>query len=257
MRQRFVKRPILLLTSGESFDMSRVAIVNSLAIVLAACLPFSLSFAALKSTAPQGVNLSGRWKLSPELSEDPHAAVSVAREEMKEKGKEARRKKKGRFSGGGMRPPEEKSRLPPGERVPSPESGRPTDGDSDTADEPDESAHREDVDPLERAVTSPEEFAIQQESGAFVLMTSDATDTCRTKQPGQVNVPGYGLSNRKCGWDKAGFVVEVEPKEGPLSTTRYEIDRESGRLFVTSQLKGERIPKISVKRVYERVESDD
>jgi hypothetical protein len=228
-------------------------------IVLSACLPFGVALAALKNAAPKGVDLSGRWKLSPELSEDPHAAVSVAREEMKEKEQSERRKKKGRFKGGGMRPPEEKSRMPPdgGDHPPPPGRDPRPDESGDGADEPKESPHNEDSDPLERAVTTPEEFAIEQDPEAFVLMTRDATDTCKTRQPGQVNVPGYGLAARKCGWDKAGFVVEVEPKNGPLNTTRYEIDKESGRLFVTSELKGERLPKISVKRIYVRVEPTD
>jgi hypothetical protein len=89
------------------------------------------------------------------------------------------------------------------------------------------------------------------------LVTPEATDTCKTKHPGQVNLPLYGATDRKCGWDKTAFVIEVEPKHGPLNTTRYEIDKESGRLLVTSELKGERIPKIQVKRVYERVEPAD
>jgi hypothetical protein len=237
--------------------MSRNGIVNSLVVALAACVPFSFAFAALRDAPPKGVDLSGRWKLSPELSEDPHAAVNVAREEMKEKEEGKSRKKNQRSGGGEMRPPQEKTRMPPGDQPPPPNPNRPPADDANEPDTEKQSTSMDDSDPLERLVTAPEEFAIEQDPGAFVLMTKDATDTCKTKQPGQVSVPGYGLSVRKCGWDKAGFVVEVAPKQGPLTTTRYEIDKESGRLFVTSELKGERIPKISVKRIYERVEPVD
>jgi len=227
---------------------------NVIVVVLAACAPFGIALGALKAAAPKGVDLSGRWKLSPELSEDPHAAVTLAREALKEQKPDKRRKKSRK--GADMRMPEEKTRMPPGEQVPPNSNPRPDPNIEEDA-EPKESPPIQDRDPLEQAVTSPEEFAIQQEPEAFVLMTTDATDTCRTKQPGQVHVPGYGLTARKCGWDKAGFVMEVEPKNGPLNTVRYEIDKESGRLFVTSELKGERIPKISVKRVYERVDGAD
>jgi hypothetical protein len=227
-------------------------------LALVAVLPFGAAQAALKASAPKGVDLSGRWKLSPELSEDPHAAVSVAREEMNEQEQKDKGKKKRRSKGSVIRPASDKSRMPSGgEGMPPREPADSPDDSAHEAEEPKKSTPPDSTDPLERAVTTPEEFAIQQEPEAFVLMLADATDTCKTRQPGEVNVPGYGLTPRKCGWDKAGFVVETQPKNGPLNMTRYEMDKENGRLLVTSELKGERIPKISVKRVYVRVESGD
>jgi hypothetical protein len=227
------------------------------AFSMAALLSCGVAMASFKTSAPKGVDLSGRWKLSPELSEDPHAAVEVAREEMRDKNKDE--KKKGRHrTRGGMRPPDEnRGHLPPGETIPNPEDHRQPNDDSNDKSAEDDSARDVNLDPLERAVTTPAEFAIQQEPEAFVLMTRDATDTCRPKRPGQINVPGYGMTDRECGWDKSAFVVQVEPKQGPQSITRYEIDKENGRLVVTSELKGERIPKIQVKRVYERNEPND
>jgi hypothetical protein len=231
---------------------------NRLTVALVACaaLGSSLAHAALKSSAPKDVDLSGHWKLNASLSEDPHAAVEVARKEMDAQGKKDKNKKGGLFRRNKppvMRGPDEGGRLPPGESVPPEGPDRQPDdaqGNGESADGP----GARDYDPLEAAITTPEEFAIQQESESFVLLLKESTDTCKPKQPGTVSTPEAGLAKRACGWDRNAFVVELNPAHGPLLTTRYELDKASGRLFVTSSLKGERLPKIEVKRVYERSE---
>ena len=206
--------------------MSEVKCTGSLRLAAASALLSlmfcSLAFASLKSTAPKDVDLSGRWKLNPALSEDPHAAIEMAEAEIKEK------RAKNNKGGGKM---SKKAR----------------------ADEEAASRFEGMQESLEDALTTPEEFAIQQEPEAFVLVLPEATDTCKTKVTGQVSTPGGGKADRQCGWDKRTFVIEVKPKKGPVYSARYELDTEKDRLIVTSLLKGERLPEIQVKRVYERV----
>jgi hypothetical protein len=240
---------------------SRHALGKACAVALVACLAFgSVAYAALKSTAPKDVDLSGHWKLNAALSEDPHAAALMAREEQKELDKKAKKKKKrSRERAPVLRGPDDRGDSPPGESVPrrdDPSGSGPDSEEDDSADQDDRNRSQS-YDPIETAITTPEEFAIQQEPEAFVLMMTESTDTCKPKQPGKVTTPEAGVAERKCGWDRNAFVVELNPTHGPLLTTRYELDKESGRLLVTSQLKGERIAKVQVKRVYERVEPAD
>jgi hypothetical protein len=189
--------------------------------MLASFVFSGLASAALKASPPKGVDLSGRWKLNKELSEDPHGAIEFAREELKAKAK----KKAGRSK-----------------RV-------------DSEEERESSRFDHMADSLEEAITTPEEFAIQQEAAAFVLVLPEATDTCRASRKDEVVVSTGAKAERQCGWDKRVFVIELKPERGPTRTARYELDPENDRLIVTSQLKGERIPEIQVKRVYERVSS--
>jgi hypothetical protein len=188
--------------------------------MLVSLMSGGLALAALKPAAPKDVDLSGRWKLNAALSEDPHAAIEVARGEMREKAQ----KKSGRKS-------KRDEQLQASERFDNM------------------------ADFMEEAITTPEEFAIQQESEAFVLVLPERTDTCRTKQRTEITISTGAKAQRQCGWDKRVFVIEVTPKEGPARSARYELDTANDRLVVTSELKGERIPEIQVKRVYERVAS--
>jgi hypothetical protein len=202
--------------------MGRLSRASWIAAGMLASLIFcGLASAALKSSPPKDVDLSGRWKLNKELSEDPHGAIEYAREELKAKAK----RKAGR------------SRR------------------ADSEEERESSRFDHMADSLEEQITTPEEFAIQQEDGAFVLVLPEATDTCKANRKDEVLVSTGAKAERQCGWDKRAFVIELKPERGPTRTERYELDKENDRLIVTNQLKGERIPEIQVKRVYERVAS--
>lgn len=185
------------------------------ALLSAALIVSGATFAGLKATPPKGIDLSGAWKLNAELSDDPQKIMDDMRARMQER----------RFRGKGTNDDMENTRA----------GGRP--------------------DPrgmFRRELETKTEFKIQQQAQTFTLKSVNGTDSCKTKEKAQVSTFDGGLADRECGWSGKVFVIEIKPIEGPRRYERYELSQDGKQLITTTEIKGDRLPGVKLRRVYDR-----
>jgi len=222
----------------------------------------------LVAAAPQGVDLSGEWRLNTNLSDDP------GRPELKElpdKGLPPSRNPGGFGKPGGARPgvPMGPGGLDPGggsENLTS--TKRPVPGltpvlyeqstdlpgsasDSGPPSAPGPKSGRSGT--PARLLDAPELITISQ-SGAKVVVKSMADGTAEEYTAGEQRTIPFGQTqaDRSSGWRDAAFVVITKARKGPSKEDDFALDGEGHLIFATLVTHVKKGP-IDFKRVYDRV----
>jgi hypothetical protein len=217
--------------------------------------------AELKHTAPAKVDLAGLWKINPDLSDDPYAAVE----------KKRRDSAGGSPTGGGPVGGSTGSRrggivIDAGDVLDGVFGGtvggstggtvggrRSGGGTSDRpAGDPEPSSMRI---PLDSFLATREQFEIAQQPDSLTIATVDEQSTCKPADPGQAPLPGGELGDRRCGWQGDTWVTELKEPNGVIRTNRYELKKGGRQLVMISEIKGGKTPLsgLRIKRVYDRV----
>jgi hypothetical protein len=230
-------------------------------LALLGVLSCASASAGLKAQAPKDVDLTGSWNINTQLSDDPQKIL-------KERRAQARPSLHGGF--GGMRGSDAGSSggIPgSGGRG---GMGRPTGSepggmrggsggwDERGVDAEDRSGERGEPDAsTQRMLATRESLEIVQQDGALTLKDDDGDTTCKPDEVAQVSMPNGTVGDRRCGWDRKAFVVELKPPQGISRNERYELSPDGRQLVLTTELKGGRGPMsgIKIKRVYDRSES--
>ena len=223
------------------------------------------SGAEMKRTAPANVDLTGLWKINPDLSDDPYKAVE----------------RKRRDSAGGNRPVG--GGGPMGGTIGNRRGGividagdvldgvfggtvsgsaggtvggrRPAGGGGTSdrpAGDPEPSSMRI---PLDSFLATLEQFEVAQAPDSLTITTEDEASTCKPAEPGQAPLPGGELGDRKCGWQGGTWVTEVKAPNGVTRTNRYELKKGGRQLVMISEIEGGKtqLSGLRIKRVYDRV----
>ena len=179
----------------------------------------------LAAAAPGGVNLTGEWKLNPNLSDDPDK-MGPDSDAAPKRSPGGHRGRGGRGGGGGMPP-----------------MGSGTGGYNYL--------------PLALSVKAPAGLSITQKDHALIvkITMSDGTQTVDEYTAGTSTTIQFGhdgSAERVAGWRGPVFVVTTTVKKGPWREDDYALD-DDGRLIVTTQTKGGRRGALEIKRVFDRV----
>jgi hypothetical protein len=103
-----------------------------------------------------------------------------------------------------------------------------------------------------------EHLAINQNGGRITIQRKDASGELTTdeytfgdKSPVTL---GRDPAERTTGWKDRVFVIDTKAKGGPSKEEDFALD-DDGHLIVTTFLSGSRVPKVEIKRVYDRVKA--
>lgn len=251
------------------------------------CLPAVTGLAGcaterLASAAPNGVNLTGEWKLNLNLSDDPDK-LGPDPDNAPQRSPGGHRGHGGGRGGGGM-PPMGSPNGPGGYNysggflpvvlsggIDGPDNGQDagpgndqgggsepgTGPDSGPGNGPRHKSTESRGMSINRLLKAPLHMSITQKDGVILVKTNmpDGTQTTDEYKPGATATIPYGPDNtadRTTGWRGPVFVVTTDVKKGPWREDDFALD-EDGRLIVSTQTKGGRLGKLDIKRVYDRV----
>lgn len=213
------------------------------AVAIAGCA----STERLATTAPAGVNLTGEWKLNPNLSDDPDKLgpdpdVTPQRSPGGHRGHGG-----GRGGGSGM-PPMGSPGGPGGYNY------LPVALTSGTSEQQPTSSRGMSIN---RLLQAPLRMSITQKDGTVVIKANmpDGTQTVDEYTAGITATIAFGpqqTAERTAGWRGPVFVVTTTVKKGPWREDDFALD-EDGRLIVSTQTRGGRLGKLDIKRVYDRL----
>jgi hypothetical protein len=212
----------------------------------------------LKHTAPAKVDLTGLWKINPDLSDDPYEAVEKKRRDSAGGSPTGG----GPVGGGGGRrrggividAGDILEGVFGGGTTGGTGGGRRGGGSGGTSDrpsgDPEPSSMRM---PLDSFLATIDEFELTQQPDSLTISTLDDTNTCKPADPGEAKLPGGDLGKRRCGWQDDTWVTEIEEPNGVKRTNRYELKKGGRQLVMTSEIKGSKSPLsgLRIKRVYE------
>jgi hypothetical protein len=220
----------------------------------------------LVAAAPQGVDLSGEWRLNTNLSDDPGRLDQL--KELPPKGLPPSRNPGGFGKPGGSRPgvPLGPGGLDPGgggENLT--DTTRPSSGltpvlyeqstdlpgsasDSGPPPPPGQKGGR-----ASRLLDSPELITISQ-SGAKVVLKSMSDGTTEEYTAGEQRTIPFGQTeaDRSSGWRDTAFVVITKARKGPSKEDDFALDSDGHLIFATLVTHVKKGP-IDFKRVYDRV----
>jgi hypothetical protein len=238
-------------------------------LITAACASIATMLAScatdrLIAAAPQGVDLSGQWRLNENLSDDP--------QRIGEEPKELPQKTPGRSPGGRGKPGGSMPGMPtgPGGLDPGGEnltSARPgasgvmpvlyaqdatlPSGASDGG--PARPAARNRDSSVSRMLNAPALLTILQ-SGSKLVVKSTSDGTADEYTAGEQRTIPFGQTeaDRSAGWRDTAFVVITKAKKGPSKEDDFALDSE-GHLIFATLITGVKKGPIDFKRVYDRV----
>jgi hypothetical protein len=220
----------------------------------------------LDARPPAGTNLSGEWQLDPNLSDDPQHPLQ---DDRSSPGNMRHRSGRGHGSGGGPAP----YGLPGGA------GGRTGGSDPDGTDdltnlrdtgeptyvrtlwqspEPGTGgAGRPRGNRFGHWLDAPARMTIQQDGSKLTIQAKSATagdpQTDEITAGEKRDIPfGQGTAERTAGWRGSILVVTTKVKDGPTKEDDYALDDE-GHLIVSTLMTGGHMPKVDIKRVYDRV----
>lgn len=241
--------------------------IRNTLIVLASTLAVGSAHAAgLKDRSPEGVKLTGTWRLDPHRSDDPVEVMKRAeRAEIEKRRRQIEDRSRGASDGPWGRDENEGSwpgRMPsdrPGRHEPFP--GRtdggvtidPTGGSTGVSWG---SARRRTAsdDFLLALDPNPETLTIV-DSGGRVSVSEDKLETdCLAGEVSPI-ADTFGDGDRRCGWRGRAWVIETTRIERFKRADRFELSRDGQKLIYTSTASGSRIPTIKVSRTYTLVSS--
>jgi hypothetical protein len=238
-----------------------------------ACVAAMLTSCAtdrLVAAAPQGVDLSGEWRLNENLSDDPQRLDEP--KELPQKGPPP-----GRNPGGFGKPGSTMPGMPTGPGGIDPGGGGgenltravgPADGlmpvlyaqdaalpssssDSGPAKPAAKPSSRAGI--VNQMLDAPPLLSISQ-SGSKVVVKSTTSGASEEYTAGEQRTIPFGESeaNRSAGWRDTAFVVITAAKKGPSKEDDYALDGEGHLIFATLVTHVKKGP-IDFKRVYDRV----
>jgi hypothetical protein len=235
----------------------------TLAAMLAGC-----ATDRLVAAAPQGVNLSGEWRLNANLSDDPQRLDEPKEPQLKAP-------EHSRPPGGFGKPGTTMPGVPtgPGGLDPGPggenltDTARPSSGlipvlyaqstdlpgsasDSDPPPQPTKSAR---AGTASQMLDAPERLSISQ-SGSKLIVKSVSDGTTEEYTAGEQRTIPFGRTeaDRSAGWRDTAFVVITKAKKGPSKEDDFALDSEGHLIFATLVTHVKKGP-IDFKRVYDRV----
>lgn len=201
------------------------------AVRLGAALAAALALAP-GASADDTPDLSGRWKLDEERSDDARKKVQEARE--------GDRRGKGGIGALGPLGPGPRGGGPMGG---GPMGGRPLGGRPRLPDDATRAA-----DPLSELMDAPKLLVIAQAAGE---VTFDSGDSVLRLRPGGRKVKrSGGAVELKGRWKDGELVVEAEHEEGPKTVTTYRVTSDRQELHVTTRIHGE-LDELVIRRVYD------
>ena len=198
--------------------------------------------AAYKAAAPEGVDLTGHWKINPAKSDDAEALLQERlAEERKEREKWMKRARQTDELG-----------IPPIGMPPPPP---PADPNAQAKPQTPASQRRNrGLDELRRQLAISDTLSIKQ-SGAQIDITS-AVDARRFDAgiESQVSMPQGMLADSDVGWDGQWFVIERRVKRGPRVSEKYRWLKKTDQLEYILSWGGDTILSgIKVHRIYDRM----
>lgn len=213
-----------------------------------------VALADLKSIPPKNVDLTGLWKLNPELSDDPQKAVETKRSDSAGSGTMRRRGSGGPGGivigngkvGGTISMPDWPGTGGGGASTKGGTSDRPDD-------DPEPSTMKM---PLDSFLATREEFEIQQTPQEVKINTLEDSQTCKAAVPSKAPVPGGDMATQRCGWDGSAWVVELQiPGDELKRITRYQLRKKGTQLAMVTAIKGGKTPLsgLEIERVYDRI----
>jgi hypothetical protein len=224
-------------------------------LFLAGCLVAGSTQAALKDKPPQGIKLSGHWKLDPAQSDDPAEQINKAdKAEIAKRRREIEDRTRTTYDDDSPYDP-----WTPGSRDRSrnrhdPFPSRRDDGvtiEGSGVDEKWGTTRSRSVsnDVLVSLDPNPATLTIV-DAGNRVSVSEDRLETeCIAGEPQPIADP-FGDGERRCGWSGRAWVIETKRVERFRRTDRFELTNDGKALKYTSTVAGPRIPTVKVARTY-------
>jgi hypothetical protein len=224
-------------------------------VVLASCLAVgSVQAASLKDKPPEGVKLSGNWKLDPYNSDDPVEQLKKAEKaEMAKRQREIEDRNRDMYE-----PPWDPShRDRAGNRRHDPHDPFPDrrdDGVTIEGGSVDMSWGKT------RSRSASDEFLLALDPNPATLTIMDWGNRVSVSEDkletdcfaGEVHpiADAFGDGDRRCGWRGRAWVIETNRTERFKRTDRFELSEDGKQLKYTSTAAGSKIPTIKVSRTY-------
>ncbi len=179
----------------------------------------------LNALPEKAVNLSGEWRLNSALSDDAHKILGDASARVREQFQ--RRQEAYRRSEQLDRDPQGDYETRALERGPYRDFGP--------------------------VVDAPERISLSQNGGDITVMSEDGENRFQAGRQSVVSF-GQGVADRRTGWSGQTFLVTTRAVDGQAKEERYSLDS-GGRLVLTLQMGGGGLPKVLIKRIYDRIQS--
>lgn len=202
------------------------------AVRVGAALTMALALAAA-SAADDIPDLSGRWKLNDERSDD-------ARKKMQD-AQDGERRGKGGIGGLGPLGPGPRGGGPMGG---GPMGGRPLGGRPRLPDDATRAAG-----PMSELTDPPKVLVITQAAGEVTFDSGDET-LLRLRPDGRKVKRDGGAVELKGRWKNGELVVEAEREEGPKMVTAYRVTSDRQELHVTTRVQG-LLDEVVIRRIYD------
>jgi hypothetical protein len=249
-----------------TFPQQRARLLTSMVSLATALCLIGCATERLAASAPQGVDLTGEWQLNANLSDDPTKGSGDDRSQRSNGGM---RRRGGRGGGGGSG-----GGLPPF-GMPGGAGGRNSTApgsDDFTSNVPNTYVPAAEGSAfgggrngggrrgggVGQLLYASEHLAINQNGGGITIQRKDASGELTTdeytfgdKSPVTL---GRDPAERTTGWKDRVFVIDTKAKGGPSKEEDFALD-DDGHLIVTTFLSGSRVPKVEIKRVYDRVKA--
>jgi hypothetical protein len=264
----------------------QTAVALTSAALACALLVATAEAASLKNKPPEGVKLTGTWRLDAERSDDPREVLDRAAKAARQKQEDARI---GRSDRGGVfgdddpldryrRGPYGDSRYDPMDRGRDPYGRRmPGDYPDDPRRTSDGTVFRRDrgsttIDPTGGEVSaswgtgpqsinnvwllqldpSPDTLTVV-DSGTHVSVSENKLETeCKAGESAPI-ADSFGDGQRRCGWGGKAWVIETKRDKRFTRTDRFELARNGTTLTYVTTASGSNMPSIRIVRTYERV----
>jgi hypothetical protein len=184
-------------------------------------------------------DLSGRWTLNPERSDNARRKLAEAREA------EGRGKSKGGIGGLGPIAPGPRGGGPMGT---GPMGSRPTGSSSGRGRQPDDATRS---DGLEDALIDPPKVLVITQADGEVTFDTGEESLLRLRPGGRKVKREGGAVELKARWKDGDLVVDAEHEDGPRLTTSYRLSSDRQELYVTSKVETPEGEEVTLRRVYE------
>jgi hypothetical protein len=197
-------------------------------LALGAFATLCVACALARGLAPlpeKAVNLTGEWHLNATLSDDARKKLDEAQSRVKQQFQ--RRQEAYRRSEQLDRDPQGDYETRALERGPYRDFGPVVDG--------------------------PMQFTMTQNGGNLTIMSDDSENRFEAGRQSVVSF-GQGVADRRVGWTGQTFVIATRAVDGQAKEERYSLDKD-GRLVVTVQMGGGGLPKVLIRRVYDRADA--
>jgi hypothetical protein len=245
---------------------TRLFLVTAAGAALAALLASCASTGGLVAATPQGVDLSGQWRLNENLSDDPGRIEEPKELPLKTPSPSRNPGGFGRPGTGMPGGPGGPGSLDPGgggENLTSTGGGagglvpvlyaQDATLPSSSSDSGSTTAASKPTGPVARMLNAPALLTISQSGGKLVVKSTPDGTTEEFTAGEQRTIPfGQTQADRSSGWRESAFVVVTKAHKGPSKEDDFALDSEGHLIFATLVTHVKKGP-IDFKRVYDRV----